>query len=47
MGFKARQFPTPNINQLQEYKDKIIAYFKENIKGDNFIINQKIIEAIK
>jgi len=34
-------------NEYQRLKDKIISYFKENIKGNKFVIDQKIIEVSK
>ena len=33
--------------EYEKLKDKIISYFKENIKGNQFIIDQKIIEVTK
>ncbi len=33
--------------EYEKLKEKIIKYFKENFKGNNFVIDQKIIEIIK
>ena len=34
-------------NEYEKMKDKIIEYFKNNVKGDKFIIDQKIFEITK
>jgi hypothetical protein len=33
--------------EYEKLKDKIVGYFRENLKGNQFIIDQKIIEVTK